>query len=158
MSKRKPRSAPAADLSAIAEQVALPPPPAEIVIDEITEQEDHSEPSEDAKPTRQVGMSNLAQTIRSHRKNYVPALHPVSGKKTMHNDDFVAHTLMRVPLPVLEAFVYGTFGKSYEKLNPGHRRMCCGNIIRAEFKKDNPIVAEWLGKHAVVEEAEEDAA
>jgi len=123
-------------------------------VEEIMEQLDTTVPPESEKPVKQVGMSNLAQTIRAHRHRYSPALHPVSGKKTANNGDWVAAILLNVPLKELELFVYGHFGKEYRTrgLNEGHIRMCCGNLVRGGWKKDDEQVHEWLNARAPKEE------
>lgn len=96
------------------------------------------------KPERAPGTSNLATTIRSHRQSYAVALHP-NGKKTQNNGDTVARMLLAVPFEALAAFSATRFGKTYEHLNPGHARMCIGNLIRGVLKKDEgPAVMEWL--------------
>lgn len=131
--------------------------PAEVIVDEVTEQVDTTIPPEAVKPVRQVGMSNLAQTIRQHRHRYDPVIHP-NGKKTFNNGDHIAAVLLHVPLPMLEAFVHGHFGKSYERLNNGHRRMCCGNLIRAAFGKSDTKVVEWVEDMAAKIPQEEEVA
>lgn len=108
--------------------------------------EDIATPAADApapKAERQPGMSNLANTIRSHRANYQIALHP-NGKKTQNNGDAVAKALLLVPLADLKAFSAGRYGKAYDHLNPGHARMCIGNLIRGEYRKGDAAVIEWV--------------
>lgn len=104
------------------------------------------------KPERPVGTSNLASTIRSHRKSYAVALHP-NGKKTQNNGDAIAQALLRVPFADLTAFAATRLGKTYEQLNPGHQRMCIGNLIRGALKRpeDAGDVAEFLAKYPAVE-------
>lgn len=93
-------------------------------------------PEPDApKAERQPGTSNLASTIRNHRANYQVALHP-NGKKTQNNGDLVAQTLLRIPFEDLKAFGQARLGKTYDTLNPGHQRMCLGNLIRGALKRD----------------------
>ena len=105
------------------------------------------------KPERPVGTSNLAATIRSHRSHYAIALHP-NGKKTQNNGDPVARMLLAVPFDTLVAFSATRFGKTYEQLNPGHARMCIGNLIRGALKKDEgPAVLEWLEAQQPKDEA-----
>jgi hypothetical protein len=118
---------------------------------------DTSTPAEADKPTKPVGTSNLATTIRAHRHNYQPALHPISGKKTANNGDFVAGVLLLTPLAALELFCHGHFGKEYRTrgLNEGHIRMCCGNLVRAAFLKGDPKVVEWVQARAPKPVAEE---
>lgn len=96
-----------------------------------------------APKQREAGMSNLAQTIRSHRNNYAPMLHP-NGKKTQNNGDAVAVLLLPIPLTSLVAYGATRFGKRYDQLNPGHQRMCFGNLIRAAVKKGEADVMDWL--------------
>lgn len=101
-------------------------------------------PPADERPTRPAGTSNLANTIRAHRSKYTVALHP-NGKKTQNNGDMVAQVLLFVPLTELKDFSAATFeGKRYDQLNPGHARMCIGNLIRGASKANNPVVVEWL--------------
>lgn len=133
MARRNPR----------APRAPKPQPVVEQPAEEIVEQQDTSTPTEEAKPTRPVGTSNLATTIRSHRHRYVPALAP-SGKKTANNGDSVARILLATPLSDLAAFVMARFGKRYDHLNTGHERMCCGNLVRAEFKKGDEQTLAWL--------------
>lgn len=111
----------------------------------------------DEAPTRPVGQSNLATTIRAHRARYTVALHP-NGKKTQNNGDEVAALLLPIPLATLKAFSAVTFGASYDHLNPGHARMCIGNRIRAAVKKGNEQVYGWLIEQQPKQEAEEAAA
>lgn len=96
------------------------------------------------KPERQPGTSNLATTIRNRRQSYEVALH-LNGKKTQNNGDTVARMLLAVPFETLVAFSATRFGKTYEHLNPGHARMCIGNMIRGALKtEEGPAVTEWL--------------
>lgn len=106
--------------------------------------EELTAPAADEAPVRPAGTSNLACTIRSHRKNYAPMLHP-NGKKTQNNGDEVAVLLLSIPLDKLKAYSASRFdGKAYDHLNPGHARMCIGNNLRAAFKKGEVDVVEWL--------------
>lgn len=117
------------------------------------------EPPKAERPTREAGMSNLATTIRSHRANYTVALHP-NGKKTQNNGDPVAQALLFVSFDELKAFAHGTFGKSYDQLNPGHARMCIGNLIRGAARKGDAKVVEWLeeiARRVAAEGAKEEA-
>lgn len=113
-------------------------------------------PEPDApKPERQPGTSNLASTIRSHRANYQVALHP-NGKKTQNNGDLVASVLLVVPFEVLKAYGHSRFGKTYDTLNPGHQRMCIGNLIRGAIRKpEGADVMAWLEANAPKAEAAE---
>lgn len=96
------------------------------------------------KLARSPGTSNLATTIRNHRQSYAVALHP-NGKKTQNNGDPVARMLLAIPFAELVAFSATRFGKAYDHLNPGHARMCIGNLIRGALKKDEaPAILEWL--------------
>ena len=100
-------------------------------------------PPEGERPVRPVGSSNLATTIRGRRKSYAVALHP-NGKKTQNNGDQIAQLLLLIPLEALRELAGTRFeGKTYEHLNPGHARMCIGNLIRAASKKDEAIL-HWL--------------
>ena len=104
------------------------------------------------KPERAPGTSNLATTIRSHRSHYAVALHP-NGKKTQNNGDAVARVLLVVPFEELRAYSATSFGKSYDQLNPGHARMCIGNLIRGAIKKAEGLdVANWLESKAPKQE------
>lgn len=118
---------------------ATPTPTPEV--DEVAEPT--AEPEPDARPVKPVGTSNLACTIRQHRKRYSVALAP-SGKKTANNGDDVARILLATPLSALSAFVMARFGKRYDHLNTGHERMCCGNLVRAFAKKGDTEVLDWL--------------
>lgn len=108
--------------------------------------EEIATPAADApapRAERQPGTSNLASTIRSHRANYTVALHP-NGKKTQNNGDPVAKALLIVPLAELKALSASRYGKTYDHLNPGHARMCIGNLIRGEFRKGDAVMIEWV--------------
>lgn len=108
--------------------------------------EDLAAPAEDAKPVRPAGTSNLANTIRAHRHNYTVALHP-NGKKTQNNGDVVAQALLLVSLEDLKALSGMWFeGKRYDHLNPGHARMCIGNLMRGLYNKGDARMVEWLEK------------
>lgn len=96
------------------------------------------------KPERPVGTSNLASTIRSHRSRYTVALHP-NGKKTQNNGDYVAQALLSVPFDELVALSATRFGKSFAHLNPGHARMCIGNLIRGAYRKaEDADLMKWV--------------
>lgn len=98
-------------------------------------------PPEAERPTRPVGTSNLANTIRSHRGNYAVMLR--GDKKTQNNGDAIAIILLEIPLEKLKAFSATRFeGKTYDHLNPGHARMCIGNLIRGALNKDEAILPE----------------
>ena len=104
-----------------------------------------------AKPAaeRTVGTSNLACTIRNHRKQYAVAL-GLNGKKTQTCGDAVATALLSIPLAELAAFVAGReAGLSYSHLNPGHQRMCLGNKVRGWAKNGDVETMEWLSKAQV---------
>lgn len=112
-------------------------------------------PAEEPKPERQPGTSNLAATIRSHRANYQIALHP-NGKKTQNNGDLVATVLLAVPFETLKTYGHSRFGKTYDNLNPGHQRMCIGNLIRGAIRKpEGADVVAWLEANAPKAEAAE---
>ena len=106
--------------------------------------EDLRVPAEADRPTRPAGSSNLATTIRAHRGQYHVALAP-NGKKTQNCGDAVAAALLRIPLASMKAFV-GTKlpGLEYDRLNPGHQRMCYGNRIRAWAKQGDQDTLLWL--------------
>lgn len=106
------------------------------------------EPAAADKPTRPAGTSNLANTIRSHRGNYQIALHP-NGKKTQNNGDVIAQVLLFVPLAELKQLSGAWFeGKTYDHLNPGHARMCIGNLLRGLNNKGDERLAAWLNEKA----------
>lgn len=106
--------------------------------------DDLQAPAEEDRPERPEGTSNLATTIRNHRARYVTALHP-NGKKTQNNGDEVAKLLLPIPLEKLRAFSATRFdGRAYLHLNPGHARMCIGNLIRAAVKRGDEDVLLWL--------------
>ena len=96
------------------------------------------------KPVRTVGTSSLACTIRQHRHRYEKAT-LANGRTTTNNGDPVAKALLGVELLALRAFCLREFGKDYSERNPGHERMCCGNVLRAAFRKGNRAVASFLG-------------
>lgn len=122
----------------LAEQAAEDGVSAEEVVEQLT-----APPAPAERPTREAGMSNLATTIRSHRANYTVALHP-NGKKTQNNGDPIAQALLLVSLADLKAFAHGAFGKTYDQLNPGHARMCIGNLIRGALRKGDANVVAWF--------------
>ena len=97
---------------------------------------------------RKPGTSNLARTIGPRRHTYAKV--EVEGKRpTQHNGDDVAKALLLVPFDDLVRFSVMRFdGKSYDHLNKGHARMCIGNKIRAEAKKGDAQVLEFLTKFA----------
>jgi hypothetical protein len=137
---------------ALAEQAAEEGKTVEEVVEELTT----AEPTEAEKPTRPAGTSNLACTIRQHRKNYAPMLHP-NGKKTQNNGDPVAVLLLQIPLATLKNYGGMRFdGRRYDHLNDGHARMCIGNLIRAAFKKGEGDVIEWLLANQPKQEVEAD--
>lgn len=104
----------------------------------------HVEPAEGDKPTRPVGSSNLANTIRAHRNSYTVALAP-NGKKTQNCGDTTAMALLNVTLDQMKAFVQTKLpGLEYDRLNPGHQRMCYGNRIRAWVKQNDQDTLLWL--------------
>lgn len=93
---------------------------------------------------RTIGTSNLANTIRGRRQNYVVALHP-NGKKTQNAGDAVAQLLLNVTLDDLKAFSAARFeGKTYDHLNAGHARMCIGNLIRGALSNGDESVLQWM--------------
>lgn len=106
--------------------------------------EELTAPREEDKPTRPVGSSNLANTIRAHRNSYTVALAP-NGKKTQNCGDAVAMALLNIPLAAMKAFVQTKLpGLDYDRLNPGHQRMCYGNRIRAWAKQNDQDTLTWL--------------
>lgn len=136
--KRKPKAEKHVSLQeALAEQAAEEGKTIEEVQEELVA------PTTEESPVRPAGTSNLATTIRSHRANYNPMLHP-NGKKTQNNGDLVAVQLLSIPLATLKAFSATRFERAYDHLNPGHARMCIGNLIRAAVKKGETDVVEWL--------------
>lgn len=147
--KAEPKAKPITLAEALAEQAAEDGKTVEEVKAEL------AAPEPDApKPERQPGTSNLAATIRSHRANYQIALHP-NGKKTQNNGDLVANVLLVVPFEVLKAYGHSRFGKTYDQLNPGHQRMCIGNLIRGAIRKpEGEDVMAWLEANAPKPEAE----
>lgn len=100
---------------------------------------DNAANTDNAVVAKPIGQSNLAQTIRSHRKSYKTTTRP-DGKKTQNNGDEVAAALLGLSFATLRAFSHARFGKTYEHLNDGHARMCIGNKIRAEYKKDSSFL------------------
>ena len=142
--KRKPKKADKTFAEVLAEQAAEDGVSVEEVVAELAAPE--TPPAAD-RPTREAGMSNLAKTIRSHRNNYTVALHP-NGKKTQNNGDTVAQLLLFVPFADLKAFAHGAFGKTYDQLNPGHQRMCIGNLLRGALRKGDEKVVAWAEEQA----------
>jgi len=110
-----------------------------------------------AKKERKVGTSNLATTISRFRHTYQPAI-GLGGKATANNGDFVAKALLLVPLVELRAFVLVAFGKDYSERNPGHERMCAGNVVRAAAKKGDTRVLTQLAIWATPAASEDDSA
>lgn len=110
--------------------------------------EDLVVPNQEAAPTRPVGTSNLANTIRAHRSQYKVVQAP-TGKKTQNNGDAVAQALLNVTLEQMKAFV-GTKqpGLNYDQLNLGHQRMCYGNKIRAWYKQGDQTTLLWMEQAA----------
>lgn len=146
---RKPKEKPVTFAEVVAAQAAEDGKTVEEVKAEL------AAPEPDApKPERQPGTSNLAATIRSHRANYQIALHP-NGKKTQNNGDLVATVLLVVPFETLKAYGHSRFGKTYDTLNPGHQRMCIGNLIRGAIRKpEGADVMAWLEANAPKPEGE----
>lgn len=120
--------------------------------------EELTAPKAEDRPVRPAGNSNLATTIRNYRKQYAVALTP-AGKKTQNNGDAVAQALLHIPLDAMKAFVLGRFpGRTYDHLNPGQQRMCCGNVIRGLVKAGDQTAMLWLETAQVkTEEAGEKA-
>lgn len=146
---RQPKPKPITLAEALAEQAAEDGKTVEEVKAEL------AAPTDDVKPERVVGSSNLASTIRSHRANYQVALHP-NGKKTQNNGDLVAQVLLVVPFEALMAYSHARFAKTFDHLNPGHRRMCVGNLIRGAIRKpEGADVVAWLEANAPKAEAAE---
>lgn len=134
--KRKPKDE---EVVTLAEAKAQQAAEDGLTVDEVTEQ--LAAPKAEDRPVRPAGTSNLANTIRSHRGNYAVMLR--GDKKTQNNGDTIAVLLLDVPLEKLRAFSATKFGgKSYEHLNPGHARMCIGNLIRGALNKDEAILPE----------------
>lgn len=120
--------------------------------------EDLVVPNQEAAPTRPVGTSNLANTIRAHRSQYKVVQAP-TGKKTQNNGDAVAQALLNVTLEQMKAFVGAKQpGLNYDQLNPGHQRMCYGNKIRAWYKQGDQTTLLWMEQaHVNAEHAKQDA-
>ena len=88
--------------------------------------------------------SNLALTVRKYRDKYQKAVAP-SGRKTQNNGDAVARALLRLSLEQVKAFCQAKMtGLEYDRLNPGHQRMCYGNRIRAWYKAGEQDVVELV--------------
>lgn len=102
--------------------------------------------SNTSKTPRAPGVSNLAQTMAQTgvRSRYKAAL--VEGKRpTQNNGDEVAKLLLLVPLADLSAFVRGVLGgNDHSDKNPGHQRMCYGNVVRGSVRKGDARTTEWL--------------
>ena len=91
-------------------------------------------------PTRKEKRS-AAATLRKYRSKYVHT--DGYAGLSINNGDDVADTLkmcepdrvVRIAEKVLPNVKSGDLAKRYAKLNPGMRRMNCGNRIRAALKK-----------------------
>jgi hypothetical protein len=96
------------------------------------------------KPAREAGTSNLATTIRNHRKSYAVVTSP-TGKKTQNNGDLTAAQLLNIPLAAIAEYCQTKWpGLTYANLNPGHQRMCYGNRIRGLVKAGDQDTLLWL--------------
>jgi hypothetical protein len=130
---------------------------AELLAESGETMEELKDENADAAPVKSTGVSNLANTIRSHRANYRPAV-KADGKKTQNNGDAVALALLNMPLGQLAAFVASKLpGKSYDHLNPGHQRMCYGNHVRGWFKKCDEATLQFIAANMPVEQADVEA-
>lgn len=95
---------------------------------------------------RPVGQSNLARCIRQPRKQGAyKTTDRTNGRPTQNNGDPVAKALLTVEHAKLVAFVATHFGRRYDHLNPGHQRMCCGNLLRAAVKANDTEAMRFLG-------------
>lgn len=152
----KAKTTPLGNTRAIDDSYVAPkrkPKPAEEVISFQQALEEAGQTVEDLTPTpedsplksaRAPGTSNLATTIKNHRKGYNVALAP-NGKKTQNCGDAVAAALLNITLPQMKAFVQTKLpGLEYDRLNPGHQRMCYGNRIRGWAKANDPDTLLWL--------------
>lgn len=86
--------------------------------------------------------------IRDYRKNYVPAVNPLTGRVTRSNGDDVARALAHVPTNALDTFSRFYFGATYDHLNAGHARLCIGNRIRAAVRNGDKGVVAFLKAYA----------
>lgn len=89
------------------------------------------EPGPEPGPVR----SNLASTMEGYYDQYGPE---------RNCGDMIAHILSFRVLEDLEVFVYEKTGKAYPGLNPGHRRMNCGNVIRGLVNRADTDTLCWL--------------
>lgn len=79
--------------------------------------------------------SNLARTMEGYRDQY---------SETNSCGDMIAHILSFRPAEDVEQFVYDMTGKAWPALNPGHRRMNCGNVIRGLVNRRDADTVDWL--------------
>jgi len=104
-----------------------PPPPA------VTDRAQGQEAK--AWQCERVSRSNLASTMEGYREGYGPEA---------NCGDAVALLLSYRTLDDIEIYVYEKTGKAYPGLNPGHRRMNCGNIIRGLVSRRDADCMGWL--------------
>lgn len=101
---------------------------------------DHPAHHEDTNETGQygamsAGQSNLARTMEGYYDRYG------EGRNC---GDMIAHILTFRTLEETEQFVYDMTGKAWPALNPGHRRMNAGNVIRGLVNRYDRETLDWL--------------
>ena len=84
---------------------------------------------------------NLSSTMKKYRAKYTKAT-GYNGQPTVNNGDDLASVLLKLdPQEVVDlaervlGFDTGELWEKYSHLNPGQKRMCSGNRIRAAIKK-----------------------
>lgn len=95
---------------------------------------------------------NLSSTMKEYRSKYNKTTGH-NGLPTMNNGDDLAEALLKLsPDQVVDlaeqvlGLDSGELWQKYEHLNPGQRRMCSGNRIRAAIKKGDLTVKD-VTKH-----------
>lgn len=98
-------------------------------------------------PSVDEEQQSLSSQIRKYRNRYKRAHITKSGERSVSNGDPVAIALQGLdPEEVCEladelfSQPEGFHDTKYSGLNPGHRRMCAGNRIRAAVKRGDVIV------------------
>ena len=84
----------------------------------------------------------LSNTMKEYRQKYTKAK-DYSGRSTLNNGDDLASALLPLSPDQTVAlaekvldFADGELAERYAELNPGQRRMVCGNRLRAALKKE----------------------
>lgn len=92
------------------------------------------------------GRRGMSATLAKYRTTYEPTV-AYSGKASADNGDQVAEILRGMTPSQVCALADKVFGEAegthearYEGLNPGQRRMCAGNRIRAAVKRGEATI------------------